>query len=227
LNCAGNVSPSKGKRQDICLVQEYSYLNFVLSTDIQYWHDYHAFRLHIPTAQYELIHMSHYHESCIKCKFLLQCGLVGCKGSLSSGVYRVRGSLKSQARAWDSIRSQVYTEDKNLAENSLLVSLLITAMIPAPFKCESHVEVSDPRTPALCSRSNKMAHLEVLEDLDQVWSRLPDRKVVALCRPDKLGSCPKRSVPPSQCCVDDVLPIPAHDHKSAVAVVLEVCWEDF
>jgi hypothetical protein len=41
--------------------------------------------------------MSHYHEICIS-RFLLICGLMGCKGSLRYGVYRVCGCLVSQTR---------------------------------------------------------------------------------------------------------------------------------
>jgi hypothetical protein len=38
-------------------------LTIVLSTDIQNWQDYDAFHLLNLTARYELIDMSHYHES--------------------------------------------------------------------------------------------------------------------------------------------------------------------
>jgi hypothetical protein len=57
------------------------YLNIVLSTDTQNWHDYNAFQLPNATGHYQLIDMSHCHESCIS-RFLLICSLMGCKGSL-------------------------------------------------------------------------------------------------------------------------------------------------
>jgi hypothetical protein len=46
------------------------YPSIVLSTDAQNWHDYDAFQLPNSTGQYELIDMSHYHESCMS-TFLL------------------------------------------------------------------------------------------------------------------------------------------------------------
>jgi hypothetical protein len=67
-------------------------LTIVLPTDIQ-WHDYNAFHLPNSTTQCEVIGMLHYHESCSS-RFFLLCGLVGCKGSLCCGVYRVGGSLE-------------------------------------------------------------------------------------------------------------------------------------
>jgi hypothetical protein len=60
------------------------YLTIVLSSDTQNWHDYDAFQLSNLTAQYELIDMSHYHESCMR-RFLLICSLMECKGSLRLG----------------------------------------------------------------------------------------------------------------------------------------------
>jgi hypothetical protein len=72
-------------------------LTIVLSTDIQNLHDYDAFQLPNSTAQYELMDMSHPHESCIR-RFLQLLGLVGCKGSLCRGVYRVSGRLEREAR---------------------------------------------------------------------------------------------------------------------------------
>jgi hypothetical protein len=69
------------------------YLTIVLSTNTQSWHDYNAFRLPNSTGQYELIDMSHDHESCMS-RFLLIYSLMGCKGSLClGGVY---GLLKGQ-----------------------------------------------------------------------------------------------------------------------------------
>jgi hypothetical protein len=55
-------------------------LTILLFTDIQNWHDYNAFQLVNSTALYELIDMSHYHESCIS-RFLLLCGLVGARAA--------------------------------------------------------------------------------------------------------------------------------------------------
>jgi hypothetical protein len=56
------------------------YLTIVLSTDTQNWHAYDPFKIPALTAQRELIDTSHYQESCIS-RFLLICGLMGCKGS--------------------------------------------------------------------------------------------------------------------------------------------------
>jgi hypothetical protein len=83
-------------------------LTIVLSTDMQNRHDYNAFQLANVTAQCELMDISHYHEKSIS-SFLQLCSLVWCKGSLCRGVYRVHGSLESQAP--DSIWSPVYAED--------------------------------------------------------------------------------------------------------------------
>jgi hypothetical protein len=71
----------------------------VLSTDMQHWRGYHVFQLPKSTAKCELMDMSHYHESCMS-RFVLFRGLVGCKGSICRSVYRVRGSLETQARPW-------------------------------------------------------------------------------------------------------------------------------
>jgi hypothetical protein len=71
--------------------------HIVLSTDVQNWHDCNAFQLPISTARYELIDKSHFHEFYIS-RLTLLCGLVGCKGSLCCGVYRVCASLERQTR---------------------------------------------------------------------------------------------------------------------------------
>jgi hypothetical protein len=85
------------------------YLTIVLSPDVQNWHDYIALELPYSTAQYKLIDMSHYHESCIS-RFLLLHGLVGCKGSLQALVLKcLQGPWKPQkpSTAPDSIWSAV------------------------------------------------------------------------------------------------------------------------
>jgi hypothetical protein len=63
------------------------YPTIVLSTDTKNWGDYHAFQLSTSTAQYELIDMSHNHESCMS-RFLLICSLIGCKGTPGELVLR-------------------------------------------------------------------------------------------------------------------------------------------
>jgi hypothetical protein len=82
LNCAGNVGSSKRKRQkDLFGIRIYLslyILTFLLSTDIQNWHDQNAFQLHNSTGQYEMFDMSH--EACISRSLLLH-GLMGHKGS--------------------------------------------------------------------------------------------------------------------------------------------------
>jgi hypothetical protein len=74
-------------------------------------YDYNSSQLPNSTARCEVIDTSNYHESCIS-RFLLLCGLVGCKA--------LQGQLRCLQRPWkpqkpstapDSIWSPVYTEE--------------------------------------------------------------------------------------------------------------------
>jgi hypothetical protein len=82
---------------------------------MQNWHDKNAFQLPNSTAQYELIDMLHYHESC-NSNFLLLRGLVGCKGTLQGLVVRcLQGPWKPRkpSTAPVTIWSPAYTGDNH------------------------------------------------------------------------------------------------------------------
>jgi hypothetical protein len=70
------------------------YPTSVLSTYTQNWHDYDAFQLPNSTAQYNLIDMSHYHESCIS-RFLLICSFNGVRAACADMARGVYGSSKA------------------------------------------------------------------------------------------------------------------------------------
>jgi hypothetical protein len=85
------------------------YLKNVLSTDIQNWHYYNAYQLINSTAQYELIDMSHSHESCIS-RFLLLRGFVWVQGPLVLRCLQGLWQPRRLSTARDSIWSPVYAK---------------------------------------------------------------------------------------------------------------------
>jgi hypothetical protein len=97
------------------------YLTIAVSIDVQNCHDYNAFQLPNSTAQYEVIDMSHYHDSCSR--FLLICSLMGCKGSLCDVDRGVYGLVKGQQSPELHMEPGVY---RQILVIILLLLILIT-----------------------------------------------------------------------------------------------------